>query len=224
MPSVKRIVCLANSRKMSGRCVAGIDYAAPAAKAWIRPVSDREHQEVSEIERQYADGTDPRLLDIIDIPLLIPKPHLYQSENWLIDPQNYWVKVGTFAVADLSRLAGPVDDLWLNGDSSYNGLNDRIELEGAKALRNSLRLIVLNKATLVVAKSSGLFSKRSVQARFTYGGTPYWLRVTDPTVTRRYLSRDDGNYALGKCAVSISLGEPLNGYVYKLVAAIVDLP
>ena len=59
MPT-KRIVCLANSRKLSGRCVAGRELVADRPEAWVRPVSAREHQEVSEHERQYQDSSDPR--------------------------------------------------------------------------------------------------------------------------------------------------------------------
>ena len=81
MQSVKRIVCLANSRKLHGRCVAGREWTDGRAGQWVRPVSDREHQDVSEYERQYEDGSDPRVLDIIDVPVLDPKPEIYQTEN-----------------------------------------------------------------------------------------------------------------------------------------------
>ena len=74
----KRILCLANSRKLSGRCVAGREIVNGMAAAWVRPVSNREHQEVSEYERQYEDGTDTSVLDIVDVPLIEPRPHLYQ--------------------------------------------------------------------------------------------------------------------------------------------------
>jgi len=48
MATVKRIVCLANSRKLQGRCIAGREIVQGKPGAWIRPVSAREHEEVSE--------------------------------------------------------------------------------------------------------------------------------------------------------------------------------
>ena len=74
MPSVKRIVCLANSRKLSGRCIAGREFDGRRAGDWVRPVSDSEHEEVSQRERQYEDGSDPKVLDIIDVPLVEARP------------------------------------------------------------------------------------------------------------------------------------------------------
>ena len=92
--TVKRIVCLANSRKYSGRCIAGKELLADGRPGrWIRPVSARENEEVSEHERQFHDGSDPRLLDVMDVPLLNPLPKDYQQENWLLDPASYWEKV-----------------------------------------------------------------------------------------------------------------------------------
>lgn len=219
----KRIVCLANSRKRYGRCIAGYEIVNERPAGWIRPVSDRPHEEVSEYERQYEDGSDPRVLDIIDVPLRESRPKGYQQENWLLDPDEYWVKVGQLARADLEQLADSTGTLWLNGYHTYHGLNDRIPLGQAAGVQGSLKLIRVDAVRLRVFNPGAEFGnpKRRVQARFRFAGTDYALRVTDPMIERVYLAREDGYYDLGDSYLTISLGEPYDDYCYKLVAAVI---
>lgn len=224
MPTVKRIVCLANSRKLNGRCISGIEVSPTGSRVgWIRPVSAREHEEVSEYERQYQDGADPRVLDVIAVPLLDPRPKGYQQENWLLDPEHYWRKVSQVNWADLDRLADRIAPLWINNFSTYNGLNDTIPLAAASGLTNSLYLIRVKQVLLSVFKPGEAFGnpKRRVQGQFQFGGSDYHLWVTDPVFERSYLARPDGQYQLSECFLTISLGEPHNDACYKLIAAII---
>lgn len=222
--TTKRIVCLANSRKPNGRCIAGVELQNGRPAGWIRPVSSREHQEVSEDERQYQDGRDPRVLDVIDVPLLRSVPKTFQQENWLLDPRYYWAKVGQVTWDGLSAYTDPVDTLWVNGFSTFHGLHDRMPLATAETLTSSLVLIPVDRLTLVVFPPGQAFgdAKRRVQARFRYAGTDYRIRVTDPVYERAFLAQPDGEYDLGECYLTVSLGEPWEGYCYKLVAAIVE--
>ena len=225
MPTVKRIICLANSRKMNDRCIAGKDLSTGAQSAqWIRPVSTREPDGISQKERQYADGSEPCPLDIIDIGLTRAKPTTYQQENWLLDPGRRWVKVGQALWDHLEGITEPAQPLWINNHNTYNGLNDQIPLPLAETLTCSLRLIRISQLVLSVFAPGAAFSnpKRRVQGRFRYQGTDYWLWVTDPIYEQRYLEMPNGNYTLNECLLTISLSEPHNSACYKLIAAIIE--
>ena len=226
MATTKRIVCLANSRKLQGRCVAGVELAGSPVSGWIRPVSDREHQEVSEYERQYRDGSDPRLLDIIDVPLREHRPKDYQQENWLLDPKLYWEKAGVFKWEHLTTLAEAESTLWRNGCHTYNGINDQIPIDQAAEETSSLKLVHVDRLRLRVFAPGAAFgnSKRRVQACFLFAGNDYALWVTDPRIELTYLAQEDGYYQLGECYLTISLGEPFNEHCHKLVAAIIERP
>src|SRR5258708_21359494 len=102
MTMIKRIVCLANSRKMSDRCVAGRELSEVGiAGQWIRPISDRPNEAILISEMRYENHSEPRLLDIVDIPLLEPRGKPNQPENWLINPRYYCEKVGECGYNDL---------------------------------------------------------------------------------------------------------------------------
>jgi hypothetical protein len=224
MAIVKRIVCLANSRKLNGRCIAGKELRDGRPVGWLRPVSSREHEEVSEYERQYSDGSDPQILDVIDVPLLDAKPNGYQQENWLLDPDQYWKRIGRFEWADLAKLVDPVEPLWIDGNRTYNGLNDKIPLVQAGMVRSSLRLLSVESLTLSVFRPGEAFGnpKRRVQGRFRHGMSEYRLWVTDPRYERAYLAKPDGDYRVGTSFLTISLGESHNGACYKLIATIIE--
>ncbi len=221
MSITKRIICLANSRKHSGRCIAGKEVNNGE---WIRPVSDREYEEVSELERRYENGSDPTLMDIIDIPLLKHQPIDYQRENWLLDPNSYWLKVCDAEADDLRKLVDIAESLWTNESSSLQGLNDRIAEDDCKDIDDSLRFIYVRNLTLKVFAPGEEFGnyKRRVQGEFQYGDTNYKLMVTDPKIERIYLAKPNGVYEVGECFLTVSLGELFNNFAYKLIVAIIE--
>ena len=222
-PLIKRVVILANSRKMSGRCVAGRELGGEAPGAWVRPVSDRPHEEVSLEEQRYENGATPQLLDIVDIPLTAPRPGVHQPENWLLNPRYYWAKQGRFDLGGLPSLLDQPAPLWINGIHTYNGLNDEIPVTWLPNLGGSLRFIWVPALQVEVLRPGAAFGnpKRRVQAQFAYGQVDYRLWITDPRAEERYLAAADGVYQHGPSYLTVSVGEPYGDSCYKLVAAVI---
>lgn len=82
---------------------------------------------------------------------------------------------------------------------------------------DSLKLIHVNELQLSVFASGEAFGKRRLQARWT--SAPL-LWVTDPVYERRYLAKPNGDYRIGECFLTASLGEPFDGACYKLIATV----
>lgn len=225
MRYTKTIVCLANSRKPpSGRCVAGREVTPSGFGAWVRPVSARPTQEVSEEERRYQDGTDPKVLDVIAIELTGAQPQHHQQENHLIDDGCYWVKQRTISWSELqAAVEDPAGPLWLNGNSSSYGHNDRVPEDRTSGLGRSLYLVRPEHLTLVVASEGGSFgpARRRVRTRFGLSGHSYCVVVTDPWTERRCLAGPDGETRIDDALLCVSLGESFHGFAYKLAAAII---
>lgn len=221
---MKRIVCLANSRKTTGRCIAGREFDGATWGPWVRPVSARPGHEISEDDRRYKNGAMPALLEVIDMPMQASQPHGYQSENHLIDDKFYWTPRGAVTWASLqAAVEDPGGLLWLNGDSTTYGENDRVSDQQIAALTKSLYLVRPADLTIIVAvEGGGMYpEKRRVRARFKLKGHRYCLSVTDPKVESVALNGEDGESPISEALLCVSLGEVWNGAAYKLVAAII---
>jgi len=226
MSYVKRMVCLASSWKHAGRCIAGKEVSAAGFGGWVRPVSARSTQEISDEERECAAGGSAGPFDVVEIPFLRPVPRLHQTENHLIDPSAKWVKVGTLPVTEIPRLVDSPEDLWPDGSSSSHGLNDRVPIGMAGALRGSLALIEPVALRLLVQDEGGTGEARArVRADFYYRSVPYIVAVTDPAVMRAFRRKPAGHYPLADSWLCVSLGAAYaDGYCYKLAAAVIAKP
>lgn len=218
----KTIVCLANSRKTGGRCVAGKEQDGGD---WIRPVSSRPTAEVNIEERQYENGKEPQILDVIEVCMVGAAPHGHQQENHIIDVGYYWTRRGSAQWNELADLADDPQTLWENGHSTYAGNNDRVPVAQAVQYQNSLFLIQPQQVTISVETPGAAFGnhKKAVRAGFRYNGVWYDMKVTDYDVERLYLQKDVGVYPLEQpCYFCVSLAEAhTDGYCYKLIATII---
>lgn len=222
MEYIKTIVCFANSRKTSGRCIAGKEWRNGIPGEWVRPVSMRSTHEISEIERRYDDGKHPHLLDIISIPCASYKPLSHQNENHLIDPDYYWILNGKLPWEDISSWIDEPSNLWGTGESSYAGINNRVAIGHEDG--TSLYLIKTSQLQLFVGRKAPEYpdSKRGVRGEFIFQGITYRMDITDPAIESQYLCKADGQYTITDPVLCISLGDPYQGYFYKLIAAVLS--
>jgi len=225
MNYTKKIICLANSRKHSGRCFAGREVLESGYGGWIRPISSRPTAELSEEERRYEDGSSPKISDIIQIPMLASNPNLYQTENHIIDSDYYWKKLGSSSWEDIKKTVENPLALWTNDSSTYYGKHDRVAVKDSSTFDHSLIIIKPESLAIHVALEGSEFGnpKRRVRAEFKYHTEEYYLIVTDPDAERAFLAKSNDKYPLNNVYLCLSLGEAhTDGFCYKLVAAIIS--
>jgi hypothetical protein len=206
---------------------------------WIRPVSSSPKGELSKKSTILYNGKMPRwlsflvllfnkrkpqpkLLDIISIPLIQHQTHTHQSENYIIDHGKRWLKQGTLSSAQISQLCDTVSILWINGYHSWNGTNDRLPIALVEShINTSLLLIKPDTLSILVEKE---VHHVKIRANFYFNHQQYRFVVTDPNVESLYRFRGEGEYPITKDVyLCISLGEPFKDYCYKLVAAVINL-
>jgi len=209
----RNLIILANSRKKGNRCIAGID---PETAEWVRPVYEDGDKGVPWQVRQ-VDGEEPRLLDIVSIPLARDGPHRdIQPENRRI-LRGAWKKVSKATVRQVGKYCQKAGLILHNADR-------RIQVKQlcrvAAEHRKSLSLI---RASVAFATEIDFYGKKRVIASFSHGGNLYEaIPVTDYEYERQFST---GDTAEAHCLLTISLGMPweLDNCCYKFVAGVIKL-
>jgi hypothetical protein len=225
MAFIKRIVCLANSFKKGGSCVAGREILEDGGYgAWIRPVSSRPTAEISSRESTYESLRQPKLLDILEISLLRKVPHNHQTENFEIDGKR-WKKVGELPLLELDKLLEYPESLWINSDNTNYGAFNCISELDASTLKSSLVLIKPENFAIEIKSTTwDGKTKKNYFGSFDYKRVHYSLKVTDPIITNRFESKEDGKYPSGDVFLCVSLTEPYemdHNRCHKLIAAVI---
>jgi hypothetical protein len=211
MSSIK-MVCLANSRRPGGHCVAGKVLEDGVLGKWVRPVS--ENGGIADDDVVFENGQVPKNLDIISVSLLAPAPSNHQVENHKNDKTRYWGHHGVYEKTALLKYLDTPVSLWQNG---YGYKNDRVPVDIAHTLDASLYLIKPDAFDVVVMD----FGNKVVKSDIFYNGEHYCFAITDPIIEKEYITRDPGSYKIDNALICVSLSEPFKGDCYKLVASVI---
>lgn len=211
-------ICLANSYKEGGRCVAGIEchnyiplWNENDKPRWVRPVSaDTPHGEIdSRLSYKL------KLLDIVEMEAFDPMPEGHQVENVLFNPNSLKTK-GVFPLQNLDALCDHYQP-FLFGNAS-----NAVTEEEAAQLTESLTLIKVTDFQFVIKTNPVNLDKPHVRLHFDFNEIRYNLPVTDPAFLREIQFDKDFLKNAPELYLCLSLGVLHEGLHYKLVAGIIS--
>ena len=222
-------ICLANSYKYGGRCIAGVEIRLSADEKsfrvvtedgepkWIRPVQrGTEHEEIA-----AETARNIRILDVIELETTDLCGEDCQSENVYFKRMRI-VKSLPFSPKVLQALLSKRESV-LHSEERF------LTHDEYCANRGSLMLIEPEEPEIIRELKITDEGKRvpKYKARFSYKGIEYLLPITDP----RYLERMEGyskmplvgKFETGTFFFTISMAaEAWNEKHYKLLAGIID--
>jgi hypothetical protein len=218
-PSLRKIICLANSWKLKERCIAGIDRETGQ---WIRPVCDSLYPKDGRIPDtvRLINCQEPKLLDILEIPLD------NQGNDFGFEPENrsvlpgQWKRLGTAEVRDLYKYYRDFDYILHNCakyvyPSFLNQLNPDC--------RHTLQLVRTKSFRI-----SGHYNHWRGTVESTNGCYLDRAKITDPVLLKKL---DLGHQPSNSCWVTVSLSLPWlppdweegEAPCWKLIAGVIEV-
>lgn len=214
----KYFICLANSYKRGGRCIAGIEVMAgfdgqltivrhdDGRPRWIRPVSMADN---GEIPISLAQGVNlMSLVKLIDVVSCPDKAHTEDVHCSRIEccPNSL-----EYNYDFLSQLVDPVHQ------SVFYFKGKVIPATIINKLDYSLMLIRPEKASAYIDEER---EKSKYRMKFTYYGSNYDFPITDPCFLETFKKNPQRYADLNGVYLTLSLGLEFEGFHFKLVAAV----
>lgn len=204
------IVCLANSWREGGRCVAGVTLGSE----WVRPVSATGGA-LKEADCLLDTGVSPKLLDVIEIPLGQTCPTQAQPENRYVE-QGAWRFVRHLQGRPAMNLLTGLEQ---SDDLLFGSSGDSIEAADLDNAPSSSSLTIVQPVSVRWYVRARPGSRPQTRGVFSLQHTMYDLSLTDPEFAPADGATTDSPF------LTISLGEEYveTGRCYKILAGVIAL-
>ncbi|MGL4869472.1 MAG: dual OB domain-containing protein [Aeromonas veronii] len=236
------MVLLAKSYKPGGRCIAGreVEYVAPKKVTvgnWIRPVADNSEGTgalTPEIYT-YEDGTEAKVLDIVEVPVIDKASVAGQPENYIVDQTKKWKKVCHLNPSSIPKIEEKMESIWLDQDTDSNKATASYDEKGL--ISQSLCLIKPSEFKITLSNVFDDYEgsyKKKIVASFDYLGIKYSdISITCPAV-RKVLTNQYPKDGENPVTISLTKGDDYilcmslsprfgkDNFHYKLVATTFD--
>lgn len=206
----KKFIILANSRKLGGRCLAGIVVVERVAgnfiidlegggPKWIRPISKGQNGEISlETAEKFQN------LEIVELVGVRHSPEGFQSENVQID-QMQFVQKTHLLESELDLLCDH------RHDDLFGNKGRAIKAEMINDLNYSLMMIKPSKFS--VYETQNARGGKQVRGKFHFKQNEYDLPITDANYQYR---SENGKIVY----LALSVGLEFEGWHSKLIAGV----
>lgn len=214
----RSIICMGNSYKNGGRCLAGIEVEKTfgvysivtnrdGSPKWLRPVMINDCLGIPE----HLVGTFG-LFDILDVDVIGIAPTGAQNEN-----------VYFRSIVKIGHYNGGLNSLCDNSHSLIFGNKGKaVAADDFCDVGYSL-MIIKPQDLYIESQDGGGYEKFRMQ--FTYKGIRYDFPLTDPVYIRKLRNRtcSRGDRSGDEVFLTLSLGVCFNEWHYKLVAGVFDM-
>ena len=215
----KYFVCLANSYKRGGRCLAGIEIAysqegqweivrnKDGSPHWIRPIANTPF---GEIPIHVANNI--KLLSVVKLTGVEACPECIHSENV------HYSQIEVFPLSYSSEQN--VLNLFVDNvhQSVFGNRGKAVSADMVPGLNYSLMLI---HAENVQVYEDNNREKSRNRIKFNYFGAEYDLPITDPTFLDEFRTETESRAIIPNVFLTLSLGLEFEGWHHKLVAGVI---
>ena len=207
-------LCLANSKMMHGRCVAGINLSSGS---WIRLISSLPTHSYSLEETRLDSGDQIRPLDIAKLEIGPPNGSISQPENVLADGGS-WRYLRSLDISHgperaILRRAMRAGGSFMNtprlGSPSIPVQDSRFD--------SSLSLILVSQPTFKQTRPG------SIRCYFSYENGVFDLSFTDDLFEFPFEQRTWSVTSRSDWLFMVSLGQPFKGFHWKILAGAIPL-
>ncbi len=217
-----QVLVLANSRKNSGRCVAGVDLVT---RKWVRPVGVRPTGELARPEYTVLSGsasTEVLPGDVVEMPLGQSRASVYHPED--IQIAGPWTLLEHWGP---SQVLHEMEHLVQHNAPLFGSADDRLSVSGIRNSSNhsSLQLALSDLSTFFWTTS--MSGTPQLRGAVKTGDTWVDLSVTDSRIESELRGHQPTKVA--NCLLTISLGVPFHpqgateDFCFKIIAAVMPL-
>lgn len=215
----KYILCLANSYKHGGRCLAGIEISlvdnkctiirdANGVPKWIRPIS---HNLAGEISSTHAQE--------IKVPSIL-KINGAEYAGTYSHSENMFFQSLTIILSNAKLSHEVLDNCLDNYHSTIFG--NRGKALTPECFQNGNYSVMLIKAENPEVYIDNRFNNSKPRMKFTHNGNIYDLPITDPIYLEKIKTNENCIGVLSEVYIVVSLGVEHDGWHSKLIAAIIE--